>query len=97
MFSVFSLKKFFVEKKGWIFVSDPKGFKNPSSIEINVQKVEAESWESYAAIFLILRLRILKVFELTIFLTIFIENTINMWYDTISDNKVGTTNIFVWL
>ena len=57
----------FVEKKGWIFVSDPEGFKNPSKIEINVQKVEAESWESYAAIFLILQLKILKVFELTIF------------------------------
>jgi len=43
MFSVFSLKKFFVEKKRVISVFDPEGFKNPSKIEINVQKVEAES------------------------------------------------------
>ena len=31
-----------MRKKGYIFVSDPEGDKNPSCIEINVQKVGAE-------------------------------------------------------
>jgi len=46
VFFVINVFCFFFEilmrKKGYIFVSDPEGDKNPSCIKINVQKVGAE-------------------------------------------------------
>ena len=96
MCSVFSLK-FWWKKKGYFFVSGPEGDKNPSCIEIYVQKVGAEKLRKLRGNLLDFAAKNIEGFWINDFLTIFIDNTINMWYDTISDNKVGSTNIFVWL
>ena len=66
MCSVFSLK-FWWEKKGYIFVSDPEGDKNPSCIKINVQKVGAEKLRKLRGNLLEFVAKTIEGFELMIF------------------------------